>query len=182
VIGVAERAILRDRSFGFAAPRSGRARLIQSKHRIPVRAPIVQAHAGAHHDELGCTDATLQTLRPIHRAGFVMRLPVFLVSYPPRTVATEVASGCIDFAEILGREFDGCCANVFFEALSCAGTGDRNDIRLLSKQPGPPSCRRAGCGDASAGGEPPVPGRGGFSFSLVHQGAGLGTLPLGSSS
>jgi hypothetical protein len=65
-----------------------------------------------------------------------MRLPVFLVSGPPRPVDTEVACGCIDFADVLGREFDRCCANVFFEALPSAGTGDRNDIGLLSKQPG----------------------------------------------
>jgi hypothetical protein len=34
---------------------------------------------------------------------------------PPRPVDTEVASGCIDFADILGSEFDRCCANVLFE-------------------------------------------------------------------
>src|ERR1700758_2108230 len=47
----------------------------------------------------------------------------------------DVCGGAIDFAEIIVREVDRKCSDVFVEARELRGTGDRNHPRLLRKKP-----------------------------------------------
>src|SRR6266850_7336479 len=53
----------------------------------------------------------------------------------PSPLQRNLRDGALDSAEIFDREFDGSCADIFFEACQLGRAGDWNNTRLLGQQP-----------------------------------------------
>jgi hypothetical protein len=48
----------------------------------------------------------------------------------------DLGGGVIDVAQVVGREFDGDCPDVFVQTMQFCGAWNGDDPRLLSQQPG----------------------------------------------
>jgi hypothetical protein len=47
----------------------------------------------------------------------------------------DLGGGVVDLAEVVGRQLDGGCPDVLFQAMLLRGAWDRDDPRLLGQQP-----------------------------------------------
>ena len=54
----------------------------------------------------------------------------------------DLRRGALDFAEIVGRQFDASGSDVLFQPMQLRRARDRNNPRLLRKQPGERDLRR----------------------------------------
>ena len=60
---------------------------------------------------------------------------VYVRRFSPTTGRSNTTEAQIDFAEIVGRQFDDHCANVLVQAMQLRSAWDWNGLRLLSEQP-----------------------------------------------
>src|ERR1700681_5119851 len=67
------------------------------------------------------------------RSAARQRLKPFRI---PSPFDPDVRGGAFDVTEIFGRKFDVCGSEVFFQAMQLGCARNRNDPRLLRKQPG----------------------------------------------
>ncbi len=62
----------------------------------------------------------------------------------PRPMDFDVCRRAVNFAHIVGVQFDGCRGEVLLQAVQFARAGDRHDPGLLREQPGQSDLCRAG--------------------------------------